>query len=83
MKTTIPLAKIGNSQGIRLSKKILGRYGITDELEMETTPDAIVLRPSTKGKISWAETYRQMSQEQGEDWSDWEAVAEDGIDYGD
>ena len=83
MKTKIPLAKIGNSQGIRLSKQLLGRYGITDEVEMETTPDAIVLRPSKTSKLSWAETYKQMAQEQSEDWSEWEAVAEDGLEYGD
>lgn len=83
MKTTIALAKIGNSQGIRLSKQLLGRYGITDELEIETTPDAIILRPNSKDKLSWAETYKQIAHEQDEDWSDWDAVAEDGIDYGD
>lgn len=83
MKTKVTLAKIGNSQGIRLSKQLLERYGIGEELEMETTPDAIVLRPSGGKQLSWSETYKQMAQEQDEDWSDWEAVAEDGIDYGD
>jgi antitoxin MazE len=80
MKTTVQLAKIGNSQGIRLSKKLLQRYAIEDKIDIETTPDAIILRPHSDGKLSWAATYEQMAQE-GEDFSEWEAVAEDGIDY--
>lgn len=80
MKTTVQLAKIGNSQGIRLSKKLLQRYAIEDKIDIETTPDAIILRPHSDGKLSWAATYEQMSQA-AEDFSEWEAVAEDGIDY--
>lgn len=80
MKTVIPLAKIGNSQGIRLSKQLLQRYHIGDKVEMETTPDAIIIRPHADSKLSWAATYEEMARE-GEDFSDWEAVAEDGIDY--
>lgn len=82
MKTTVKLAKIGNSQGIRLTKQLLNRYQIEDEVVIETTPDAIVIRPHIENKLSWKETYQQMATE-AEDWSDWDAVAEDGIDYGD
>ncbi|TVP80349.1 MAG: AbrB/MazE/SpoVT family DNA-binding domain-containing protein [Puniceicoccaceae bacterium] len=80
MKTVIPLAKIGNSQGIRLSKKLIQRYRIQDKIEMETTPDGIIIRAPADTRLSWAATYEQMARE-GEDFSDWEAVAEDGIDY--
>ncbi|CAA6696887.1 MULTISPECIES: AbrB/MazE/SpoVT family DNA-binding domain-containing protein [unclassified Lentimonas] len=80
MKTTVQLAKIGNSQGIRLSKKLLERYQIVDQVDIETTPDAIIIRPHADRKLEWAATYEQMAQEE-EDFSDWEAVAEDGIQY--
>lgn len=83
MKTIIPLAKIGNSQGIRLGKKLLSRYQIEGEVELETTPDGIILRPSNSKKLTWAETYRQMSADTDEDWSDWDAVAEDGMSHED
>lgn len=79
MKTVVPLARIGNSQGIRLSKQLLSRYQMEAEVEMETTPDAIILRPSKRTQLSWAETYRQMSADPDEDWSEWDAVAEDGL----
>lgn len=78
MKTAVKIAKIGNSQGIRLQKHLLDRYKIEDSIEMETTPDAIILRAPSTGQLSWTETYQQMAAE-GEDWSEWEAVAEDGL----
>jgi antitoxin MazE len=81
MKSTVQLAKIGNSQGIRLSKQLLQRYRIEDQVELETTPDAIIIRPHPNGKLSWATTYEQMARE-GEDFSEWDAVAEDGLDDG-
>jgi len=76
MKTTVSLAKIGNSQGIRLSKKVLKRYGIEDAVEMEMTSDGIILTPVKAKRLSWEETYRQMAEED-EDWSDWDAVSDD------
>lgn len=78
MKTTVKLAKIGNSHGIRLSKQLLARYRIEDTVELEATPDAIILRPSTDQKLTWEATYKEMA-ESGEDWSEWDAVAEDGL----
>lgn len=82
MKKTVKLAQIGNSRGIRLSKALLEHYGIQSALELETTPDAIVLRPirGGEGQLTWEDTYRQMAQSE-EDWTDWEAVAEDGLDW--
>ncbi len=82
MKTVVKLAKIGNSQGIRLNKQLLSRYQIEGEVELETTPDAIIVRPLKASKLTWAETYKQMSNAD-EDWSEWEAVAEDGLSYED
>lgn len=80
MKATLQLAKIGNSQGIRLSKKLLKRYQIEDTVEIEMTPDAIIIRPHATNKLDWAATYAQMASE-AEDFSEWDVVAEDGIHY--
>ena len=78
MKTTQQLARIGNSQGIRLSKKLLARYRIEDWVEVETTPDGIIIRPPAEKKLSWEQTYQEMAAS-GDDWSEWDAVAEDGL----
>jgi antitoxin MazE len=83
MKGTVQLAKIGNSQGIRLSKQLLSRYQIEGAVEMETTPDAIIIRPVSGKQLSWEATYREMAASEDGDWSDWDAVAEDGLEYGD
>ena len=82
MKATIKIAKIGNSQGIRLSKELLRRYRISDTVEIDTTPDAIILRPPSQEKLDWANTYRQMAAA-SEDWAEWDALAEDGLTHAD
>lgn len=82
MATTVKITRIGNSQGIRLPKKLLERYRIKDRLLIEETADSIILKPLLEEHLSWKDTYREMA-ESGEDWSDWEAVAEDGLDDGD
>ncbi|KRP34807.1 MAG: hypothetical protein ABS34_12335 [Opitutaceae bacterium BACL24 MAG-120322-bin51] len=78
MKSTVKLAKIGNSKGIRLSKQLLQRYQINESVEIETTPDSIILRPLRNEKLDWASTYKQMA-DAAEDWTVWDAVAEEGL----
>ena len=78
MKTMeLTVTRIGNSRGIRLPAEVLRRYRVQDVLLMEQRPDEIVLRPKRgrRGKLTWAETYRQMAQA-NEDWTDWEAAGE-------
>ena len=43
MKT--PVVKIGNSKGLRLSKAILDRYNIKDNVDLILKENQIVLRP--------------------------------------
>jgi antitoxin MazE len=77
MQTLVKVAKVGNSRGIRLSKRLLQRYGIGDALILEETADAIVLRVPRKGQLNWEDTYREMAQAD-EDWTDWDALAGEG-----
>ena len=78
MKSTVKLAKIGNSKGIRLSKQLLQRYQINESVEIETTSDSIILSPLRDEKLDWASTYKQMA-DAAEDWTVWDAVAEEGL----
>ena len=78
MKSTVKLAKIGNSKGIRLSKQLLQRYQINESVEIETTSDSIILRPLRDEKLDWASTYKQMA-DAADDWTVWDAVAEEGL----
>jgi antitoxin MazE len=61
----VSIIRVGNSKGIRFSKTILEKYGISenDTLEMDLEKDKIVLRPTPKNpREGWAEQFRQMHQ---------------------
>ncbi len=75
----VKLVSIGNSQGIRIPKELLDKYGWSESLLLEEMEESIVLRGKATGKLSWEETYRAMAAE-GEDWTDWEVTAADGLD---
>ena len=79
---TIPLklAQIGNSRGIRLPAGLIRKHGFEHGLVLEDRGHEIALRPKAGSKkLSWEETYQQMAAA-GEDWSDWEVAAADGLD---
>lgn len=51
MKTSV--IRIGNSKGIRLSKMLLAKYKIEDEVELVLEPEAIIIRPVAKPRQDW------------------------------
>ncbi len=77
----LKIARIGNSRGVRLPAATLDRYHIGERVVMEERSDGILLRPAGEAplKLSWAETAREMAAA-GEDWSEWDATAADGLD---
>ena len=77
----LKIAKIGNSRGVRIPSDVLRRYAFDDIAVMVESVDGILLRPKkqTDAKLSWADTAKAMAAE-NEDWSDWDAVAADGLD---
>ena len=77
----LKVARIGNSRGVRLPAVTLERYQIGESVIMEERADGILLRPigSAKSRLSWEDTAREMAQS-GEDWSDWDGAAADGLD---
>ncbi len=75
---SVKLIQIGNSQGIRLPKTLLRKYGFSDILILEEEPQGIFLRKKDDGKLSWDETYKAMGAEQ-EDWSDFDEALLDGM----
>jgi antitoxin MazE len=77
-KKTVKIVPIGNSQGIRLPKEVLRKYGFVDSLILEETGAGLLLRKQENNKLSWEETYKAMSEEQ-EDWSDFNVTVADGL----
>jgi antitoxin component of MazEF toxin-antitoxin module len=77
----LKVARIGNSRGIRLPAKSLARYRIGESVLMEERSDGILLRPDGRAieKLSWEATAKEMAVS-GEDWSEWDRLAGDGLD---
>lgn len=58
----LKVIKIGNSRGVRLSKDVLERYNIQDKVELVMEEDYIVLKPKTKPREGWEESFERMRQ---------------------
>lgn len=76
----LKLTRIGNSRGVRLPAETIRRYGISETVIMEERPEGILLHAGAPppGKLSWEDTARAMARG-GEEWSDWDTTAGDGI----
>ncbi len=74
----IKIVPIGNSQGVRLPKVLLRKYGFADSLILEETDSGLLLRKKQDDKLSWVDTYKAMSSEE-EDWSDFDTTLADGL----
>ena len=75
----VKLIPIGNSQGIRLPKALLDKYGWNDRLVLEELEESVVLRGEKTHNLSWEETSRARAAE-SEDWSDFDIAIADGVD---
>lgn len=63
----IPIVKIGNSQGIRLPKRLLDRYQLGESIELELKDDCIVMKPSPAVREGWASSFQQAGEMETED----------------
>ena len=62
----IPIIKIGNSKGIRLSKTILEKYAFTDKVDLVLEEEGLLLKPVKKVREGWEEAFKEMA-ENGDD----------------
>ena len=74
----VKLVPIGNSQGVRIPKVLLQKYGFSNSLVLEETDQGILLRKKPEDKLSWEETFKAMAKE-GEDWTDLDTTLLDGL----
>jgi antitoxin MazE len=74
----IKIVHIGNSLGVRLPKTLLQKYGFTDSLVLEETPQGLLLRKKQDDKLSWVDTYKAMANED-EDWNEYDHTLLDGL----
>jgi len=74
----VRLVPIGNSQGVRIPKGLLQKYGLSSSLVLEETEQGILLRKKQEDKLSWEDTFKVMAEE-GEDWTDFDVTLLDGL----
>ncbi len=58
----IPIIKIGNSKGLRLSKVILEKYEIKDNAELILEEEQIVIRPIKEVRKNWDTAFSEMAK---------------------
>ncbi len=56
----VRVIKIGNSRGIRLSKNIIQKYNIQEDVELILEDEQIVLKPISKARQGWNEAFKKM-----------------------
>lgn len=62
----LPVIKIGNSKGIRLSKTLLEKYNITDTVELILEQGYIILKAKAEPRKNWEKAFSTM-HENGDD----------------
>ena len=62
----IPIIKIGNSKGFRLSKALLEKYNIKDKVELVLEKSYIIIKPVLSPRKGWEKSFKEM-HENGDD----------------
>ena len=56
----VPIIKIGNSKGFRLSKTLLEKYKIKDKVELILGQNQIVIKPIEEPRKDWDLMFKEM-----------------------
>ena len=67
MVVNVHLTKVGNSRGIRIPRAILEQVNLEGELELIVQKGALLIRPATKPRQGWEETFVNASMNLKED----------------
>ena len=55
------IVKIGNSKGVRIPKALLEQAGLSEDVLLEATNNAIVIRASREPRDGWARQFKDMA----------------------
>jgi len=58
----IKIIRIGNSKGVRLSKMILEKYKIGEQVNLRLEPDHIIIEPLKAPREDWDEIFLRLKQ---------------------
>ncbi len=62
----VRIIKTGNSQGVRIPKRLLEQLGLGEEVELVAKEGQLVIRPVRHPHHGWDEAFQQMAK-QGDD----------------
>lgn len=74
----VPIIKIGNSEGIRLSKTLLEQYNIKDKVELILEKGRILIIPINTPRKGWESAFKEMHKNE-EDLLLFQDIFEDEI----
>jgi len=82
MEMKVPIIRIGNSKGLRLSKEILERYNFQGAVDLILEDNQVVIKPINEPRKDWAETFKRLGADsehllipdvfEDEQFDDWE-----------
>jgi antitoxin MazE len=70
------MIKIGNSQGIRISKPLVEQYNLKGEVLLEPTEDFLIIRPVKNPRAGWDEAFAEMKAHGDDELLDAEPLIE-------
>jgi antitoxin MazE len=67
MKTTAKIIRIGNSRGVRLSKRVLEEAQLGDEVVLEVRGGEVILRRANHPRAGWEAEAAEMARRGDDD----------------
>jgi len=58
----LPVVKIGNSKGFRLSKTLIDKYNIKDKVELILEKGYMIIKPISNPRKNWSEAFKEMNE---------------------
>jgi antitoxin MazE len=58
----IQIVPIGDGRGIQIPESLLRKYAISDTVELQLTPDGILLRPLAEPRQGWDQAFARMAE---------------------
>ena len=63
MEMKVPIIRIGNSKGLRLSKEILERYNFQGAVDLILEDNQVVIKPINEPRKDWHETFKRFGSD--------------------
>lgn len=63
MEMKVPIIRIGNSKGLRLSKEILERYNFQGAVDLILEDNQVVIKPINEPRKDWHETFKRLGSD--------------------